>query len=384
MNNNTDNAYWTKIIQPRSGWFDLHLKELWRYRDLIVLFVRRNFVTVHKQTILGPLWYLIQPLFSTLVFTVIFGNIAKLPTDGLPPMLFYMSGIVTWNYFSGCLNQTSNTFVANAGIFGKVYFPRLTVPISVVTTNLLQFAIQFGLFLGFLFYFYFKGSSIHPHWWIFFTPLLILQMACLGLGLGIIVSSLTTKYRDLTYLVAFGVQLWMYATPIVYPISLVPSRYQWLLALNPMTAIVETFRFAFLGFLLYFYFKGSSIHPHWWIFFTPLLILQMACLGLGVGIIVSSLTTKYRDLTYLFAFGVQLWMYATPIVYPISLVPSRYQWLLALNPMTAIVEVFRYAFLGAGSIRPYHIGCSIIMTIFFLAVGIILFSRVEKTFMDTV
>ena len=238
---------WTTVIGPVSGWFDFSLKELWRYRDLIALFVRRDFVAVYKQTILGPLWFLIQPLFSTLVFTVVFGRIAKIPTDGLPPMLFYMAGIVSWNYFASCLTRTSDTFIANAGIFGKVYFPRLTVPVSVVIVNLITFAIQFLLFLCFLIYFYLQGTAIHASLWILLTPLLLLQMGVLGLGMGILISSLTTKYRDLTFVVGFGSQLWMYATPIVYPMSQIPEHWQWLYALNPMASIIETFRYAFLG-----------------------------------------------------------------------------------------------------------------------------------------
>jgi lipopolysaccharide transport system permease protein len=238
---------WTTIIRPVSGWFDLHLSELWRYRDLIGLFVRRDFVATYKQTILGPLWFLIQPLFSTIVFTIIFGKIARIPTDGLPPMLFYMAGIVSWNYFATCLNSTSDTFVSNANIFGKVYFPRLAVPISVVITSLLTFSIQFMLFLSFWAYFYMQGSAINPTLWILITPLLVLQMALLGLGIGILVSSMTTKYRDLKYILGFGVQLWMYATPVVYPMSQISEKWQWLFILNPMAAIVETFRYAFLG-----------------------------------------------------------------------------------------------------------------------------------------
>lgn len=238
---------WTTIIRPVSGWLNFNLAELWRYRDLIALFVRRDFVATYKQTILGPLWFLIQPLFSTIVFTVIFGKIAKIPTDGLPPMLFYMAGIVSWNYFSTCMTNTANTFVANASIFGKVYFPRLTVPVSVIVVNLATFAIQFVLFLCFLFYFILRGAPIHPTPWILLTPFLMLQMGILGLGIGIIVSSLTTKYRDLTFVVAFGTQLWMYATPIVYPMSQIPEKWQWLYALNPMAVVVETFRSAFLG-----------------------------------------------------------------------------------------------------------------------------------------
>lgn len=238
---------WTNIIRPVSGWANINLTELWRYRDLIALFVRRDFTATYKQTILGPLWFLIQPLFSTLVFTVIFGRIAKIPTDGMPPMLFYMAGIVAWNYFSSCMTNTANTFVSNANIFGKVYFPRLTVPVSVVIVNLATFAIQFVLFLCFLAYFMLRGTPIHPSPWMLLMPILLVQMGILGLGIGIIVSSLTTKYRDLTFVIGFGTQLWMYATPIVYPISQIPDKWQWLYALNPMAAVVETFRFAFLG-----------------------------------------------------------------------------------------------------------------------------------------
>lgn len=238
---------WTTIIRPVSSWFNFNLAELWKYRDLIALFVRRDFVAIYKQTILGPLWYLIQPLFSTVVFTVIFGRIAQIPTDGIPPMLFYMAGIVSWNYFASCLTTTSNTFVANAGIFGKVYFPRLTVPVSVVIINLITFGVQFLLFLCFLLYFYLRGAAITPSLWILVTPLLLLQMGVLGLGVGVLVSSLTTKYRDLAFVVGFGTQLWMYATPIVYPMSQVPEKWSWLLAFNPMAVLIESFRFAFLG-----------------------------------------------------------------------------------------------------------------------------------------
>ncbi len=238
---------WTKTISPVSGWFDIHLGELWRYRDLIMLFVRRDFVAVYKQTILGPLWYLIQPVMTTLIFTVIFSNIAKISTDGLPPVMFYLSGVVAWRYFADCLQKTSNTFVGNAHIFGKVYFPRLTVPLSVVISSLISLAIQLVLFAAFWIYFYAKGTAIQLQAVAILLPLLILQMAALGLGCGIIVSSLTTKYRDLTQLVGFGVQLWMYATPIVYPSSIVPEKYQWLMALNPMASIIEAFRYSFLG-----------------------------------------------------------------------------------------------------------------------------------------
>lgn len=238
---------WDLTIKPVSGWFDIHVSELWKYRDLIILFVRRDFVSAYKQAILGPVWFLIPPLATTLVFTVIFGRVAKISTDGLPQIIFYMSGVVAWSYFSSCLIKTSDTFRSHAHIFGKVYFPRLTVPISIVISNLLTFGIQFLLFLGFVFYFYYTGASIRPQLVIALFPLLILQMAVLGLGFGIIISSLTTKYRDLSYMVGFGVQLWMYATPIVYPTSLLSKKWQAVMAFNPMAPIIETFRYAFLG-----------------------------------------------------------------------------------------------------------------------------------------
>ena len=243
-----NDANWSMIIEPQRSLLDLRLGELWRYRDLVMLFVRRDFVSVYKQTILGPLWYLIQPLLTTITFTVIFGNVAKLPTDGLPQFLFYMSGTIVWSYFADCLNKTSVTFVNNANLFGKVYFPRLAVPISILISSLISFLIQFALFLAFVVYFLFAGSQIHFNWlWVAFSPLLILMMAGLGLGFGIIVSSLTTKYRDLRFLVTFGVQLLMYATPIIYPVSSIPERYKWILLANPMTSIIEAFRFGFLG-----------------------------------------------------------------------------------------------------------------------------------------
>lgn len=236
------------IIQPQRGLFDLRLGELWKYRDLVLLFVRRDFVSVYKQTILGPLWYLIQPLLTTITFTVIFGQIASLPTDGLPQFLFYMSGTVVWAYFAECLNKTSNTFVQNANLFGKVYFPRMAVPVSILLSNLITFGIQFGMFLAFVAFFALSGTSITPNWlWIALSPILVAMMAGLGLGFGIIISSLTTKYRDLRFLVQFGVQLLMYATPVIYPVSAIPQRFQWIIQANPMTPIVEAFRFAFLG-----------------------------------------------------------------------------------------------------------------------------------------
>ncbi len=238
---------WTMVIRPRRPWLDLRLDELWQARDLILLFVRRDFVAGYKQTILGPLWYLLQPLLTTITFTVIFGRVARLPTDGLPDFLFYLSGTVVWSYFAACLTKTSDTFVANAGLFGKVYFPRLSVPVSILISNLIAFTIQFGLFLAFLFSFWVQGADVHPNVGVLLLPVLLLMMAGLGLGFGIIVSSMTTRYRDLRYLVAFGVQLLMYATPVIYPASSVPERFRPLIQANPMTPIVEAFRAAFLG-----------------------------------------------------------------------------------------------------------------------------------------
>jgi len=238
---------WDMVIGPQRNLLDLRLRELWHSRDLIMLFVRRDFVSVYKQTILGPLWYLIQPLLTTIVFTVIFGNIAKLPTDGLPSFLFYMSGTVIFTYFASSMTKISDTFVANANMFGKVYFSRLAVPVSVLISSLIAFVIQFGFFLVFMAYFYLRGTALHPNWWVLLTPVLLLMMAGLGLGFGIIVSAMTTKYRDLRFLIQFGVQLLQYATPVIYPLSSMSPKYQALIRLNPLTSIIEAFRYGFLG-----------------------------------------------------------------------------------------------------------------------------------------
>ena len=239
--------HWDLIIRPKSGWFDLHLADLWRYRDLVMLFVRRDFVAQYKQTILGPLWFIIQPLLTTLTFTLIFGNVAKLSTDGLPKILFYLSGVTAWSYFADCVMKTSETFNANASIFGKVYFPRLAVPVSIVISNLIRCGIQLSLFLGFYFYFLARGTAIHATQALWLLPLLILLMAALGLGSGVIVSAMTTRYRDLRFLIQFGVQLLMYSTPVIYPLSKLPEQYRWVMLSNPMTPVIETFRYAFLG-----------------------------------------------------------------------------------------------------------------------------------------
>ena len=242
----TDNS-WSLIIKPKKRLLDLHLDDLWRYRDLIVLFVRRDFVAQFKQTILGPAWFVVQPLITTIMFTIIFGNIAQLSTDGLPKILFYLSGNILWSYFAMCLTSTSDTFTANAHLFGKVYFPRLAVPISVIISNFMKFALQFVLFLVFLAYYQISGADIHMNWAVALIPLLVILMAGLSLGLGIIFSSMTTKYRDLKFLLQFGVQLMMYATPVIYPMSSIPEKWKAFIWLNPMTPIIETFRFAFLG-----------------------------------------------------------------------------------------------------------------------------------------
>lgn len=244
---NESKASWDMIIKPKTGWFDIDLKEIWRYRNLIGMFVKRDFVTFYKQTILGPLWYIIQPLFTTLVFTIIFGKVAKIPTDTIPPFLFYMSGNVMWAYFNDSFKLTSDTFNANAKIFGKVYFPRMTVPIAVVIITMLQFLIQFVLFLGFYFYFYLKGSPLNISISLIFLPLLLIQMALFSLGAGMIISSLTTKYKDLRFAIGFILQLWMYATPVVYPLTQVPDWLRSYYVLNPMVSVVECFRYMFFG-----------------------------------------------------------------------------------------------------------------------------------------
>jgi lipopolysaccharide transport system permease protein len=243
-----EDSYWTEIITPRNKILDLRLGEVWKYRDLLRLFVKRDFISQYKQTILGPIWHLIQPLFTTIMFLLVFGRIANIPTDGIQPILFYMSGITLWNYFSSCLSSTSNTFLVNAGIFGKVYFPRMVLPLSIVFSNLIRFAIQFGLLLIMIIWFDFHGfHTIFTIYWLFLIPL-ILMMAGIGLGLGIIISSLTTKYRDLTILLTFAIQLGMYATPIAYPLSFLQGKhYRYIIELNPLSPIVEAFRFCLFG-----------------------------------------------------------------------------------------------------------------------------------------
>lgn len=280
----------TTVIKPKSGWFDLHLKEVFAYRDLIFLFVKRNFVSKYKQTILGPLWAIIQPLLTTVVFTLVFGNIAGLSPDGVPPFIFYLCGTILWTYFSNCLSQTANTFVANSGTLGKVYFPRLVMPISTVFSELISLVIQYCFMVIFLVFYTVTGQGVQPNVWMLMTPLIVLQLALLSLGCGIIISALTTKYRDLAMLVGFGVQLWMYGSPIAY----------------------DMFSFA------------------------------------------------------VFAPG------------------GKWHTLYMCNPISSVVNLFRYAYLGVGTVEWHYYSISWITTFALLFLGVVLFSHVEKTFMDTV
>lgn len=275
---------WTETIDADHSLFDLKLKEVWRYKDLVYMFVKRDFVSSFKQTILGPIWFFINPILTTIVYLVIFGRIAKLPTDGAPPLLFYLAGVTLWNYFSASLLATSSTFTGNAGIFGKVYFPRLVTPLSIVISNLMRFGVQFLLFI----------------------------------------------------------LAWAY------------------------------------------YLSEGKVHPNIWILATPFLIVLMALFALGVGMIFSSLTTKYKDLAMLLGFGVSLYMYATPVIYPVSSLPGFFKKLAYYNPLTGIFECFKYAWIGVGDFSPAMLGISTIIILILLMIGIVVFNKVEKTFMDTV
>lgn len=281
MLNNSEKENWDLIIKPKNKWYQIDLAAIWRYRDLLMLLVKRDFISVYKQTILGPVWFFVQPLLTTLTFTVIFGQLANISTDGIPQILFYLAGITLWTYFADCLNNTSNTFIANAAIFGKVFFPRLVVPVSVLISNLIKLGIQFLLFIIVWVYFvFFTQNNVKPqlqYVWLF--PLLILLMAGLGFGFGILVSSLTTKYRDLRFLVTFSVQLMMYASPIVYPLSITSGKLKTYLLLNPVTSVIEAFKFIFLGNgYLSFYALGYS----------ALFMLVIT----GVGIVIFNKTEK--------------------------------------------------------------------------------------------
>lgn len=238
---------WDTFIRPQSSILDLQLKEIWRYKDLLFLFVRRDYVTFYKQTILGPIWFFLQPVLTTVIFTFVFGRVAGISTNGVPHVLFYLSGIVLWNYFAECVNSTSNVFIKNADIFGKVYFPRVIMPMSIVVSNMMRLGVQFVLFLAVYMFFMLQGANLEITAVAGLLPLLLLIMAGLGLGIGVFISSLTTKYRDLTFLITFGVQLAMYASPVIYPVSSIPEKYRWVILANPMSPVIETFRYGFFG-----------------------------------------------------------------------------------------------------------------------------------------
>ena len=271
----TTDEKWTTIIKPRNKLFEVNLKEIWDYRDLLTLFVKRTITVAYKQTILGPLWWVIQPTITVIMYMVVFGGIAGIPTDGIPQPLFYLGGICMWQYFSSCLGSTANTFVSNSGIFGKVYFPRLIMPLATVISNLVRFGIQLGLFIIVYVYYAFKGMAPTPNWYLLLFPLLVVMMAGLALGFGIIVSSLTTKYRDLQVLFSFVVQLWMYATPIVYPLSQVEGIKRhgfdlaYIMCLNPVTPIIETFKHGSLG-------AGQFIGWNWLAYSFAIMIVLLA------------------------------------------------------------------------------------------------------------
>ncbi|MCX6171912.1 MAG: ABC transporter permease [Flavobacterium sp.] len=238
---------WTEEIVSEKSLFSVNLKEVWHYRDLLFLLVKRDFIVFYKQTILGPIWFFVQPILTTIIYVIIFGQVAKLSTDGLPQMAFYLSGITIWSYFSDVLNKTATVFQSNASIFGKVYFPRLIMPLAIVFSGLMKFLVQFTLFVCVVLYFTFVKGTIHPNIWILITPVLLLLMAAFALGLGMIFSSMTTKYKDLTMLLSFGVQLFMYVTPVVYTVTSIPSQYKFIVRFNPLTSIFECFRYGYLG-----------------------------------------------------------------------------------------------------------------------------------------
>ena len=269
-----ENNDWDIVITPKSKLLSLDLHEVWRYRDLLMMYVKRDIVTLYKQTILGPVWYVIQPLLTTIMFMFVFGGIAGIPTDGLPQPLFYMAGILCWNYFSECLTRCSETFNANQHIFGKVYFPRLVVPLSIALSSLLKMVIQFALFIAIYIIYVCQGVAPQITPYALLLPLLVLMLAGLGLGFGLLISSLTTKYRDFRFLISFGVQLWMYITPVIYPLSVLKNNYPdyvWAIVINPLTSIIEVFKLGFLG-------QGTFE----WSYFLYSLVFTLVILTLGM------------------------------------------------------------------------------------------------------
>jgi lipopolysaccharide transport system permease protein len=278
MTNDNSDEDWDIEIEGSISLFDLNFKDVWYYRDLLFLFVKRDFISFYKQTILGPIWFFIQPLFTTIIYTFIFSSLAHISTDGLPQPLFYLAGITAWNYFADCITKTSTVFRDNANIFGKVYFPRLILPLSIVFSNLVRFGVQMILFLAMMVY-YWHNSTLSPNWALLMFPVLVLMMALLGLGLGLIVTAMTTKYRDLAFLVTFGVQLMMYTTTVVYPLSTAPVKFRHIIELNPMTGIIEAFRYSFLG-------KGEF--SAWSIGYSAIVTVAVLILG----IIIFDMTEK--------------------------------------------------------------------------------------------
>lgn len=246
MKNDNQSEDWDLVIKGQSSLFDVNFKDLWHYRDLLFLFVKRDFVTVYKQTILGPLWFFIQPLLTTITFTIVFGVVAQLKTDGAPKIIFYMAGITLWNYFSTCLTTVAGVFTANASIFGKVYFPRLIMPLTIVISNLMKFGVQFLLFIGFVLYYYMQGK-IHPNPYMLLTPFIIILMALIAMGVGLTLTAMTAKYKDLNQLITFAIQLFMYITPVILPTSAIPSEYRWIVNLNPLVGLFDYMRYAYLG-----------------------------------------------------------------------------------------------------------------------------------------
>lgn len=268
------NATWLFEITPKNKFFSLHLKEVWVYRDLLFLFVKRDIVTVYKQTILGPLWYFIQPLLTSLTFTIVFNNLAGISTGSVPPFLFNLASIIVWNYFTACLNGTSNTFASNAGIFGKVYFPRIIAPLTVVLSNLIKFFIQLFIFLCFFIYYYSQDALVSFNSWTYFFPLVVILLGILGLGFGMIISALVTKYRDLTYLIGFGIQLLMYISAVFFPLDLIAfkmPKYAWLVQYNPLAYCIEATRYMLLS---------TGVFPFWGIVYTIFFSIAVLFIGL--------------------------------------------------------------------------------------------------------
>jgi lipopolysaccharide transport system permease protein len=247
MNETSETQEWESEIKSEDSLFSINFKEVWQYRDLLLMLVKRDYISTYKQTILGPIWFFVQPVLTMIIYVILFGQIAKLPTDGAPQIVFYLSGITIWNYFSESLTKTSSVFRDNAAIFGKVYFPRLIMPLSIVVSALIKFGIQFTLFIAIVLYYTLIEHKIHPNLWILATPFLLLLMSLFSLGLGMIFSSMTTKYKDLVFLLTFGIQLFMYATPVVYSITSIPEKYQWIVLANPLTSIFQCFRYGYLG-----------------------------------------------------------------------------------------------------------------------------------------